>query len=107
MAIGNGDHLKDADFAAIFERDILTIKRDLQELRSNGVDIHSEKKRGTFLANAIEPSMIRELITQFLASRSGGGSTDKTTSLLVKLLKERALSRSSLSSIHNPRIPRF
>lgn len=92
MAIDNSGHLKDADFAAIFDRDIPTIKRDLQELRSYGIDIHSEKKRGICLANAIEPAVIRGLTAQFLAICSNGGSTDKATSLLVKQLKERALS---------------
>jgi predicted DNA-binding transcriptional regulator YafY len=40
MALNNTKAMKDADFAVIFKRDIPTIKRDMQELRSLGISIH-------------------------------------------------------------------
>jgi predicted DNA-binding transcriptional regulator YafY len=45
-AFNNHTGLKDTDFAVMFDRDIPTIKRDMQELRSLGIDVHSEPSRG-------------------------------------------------------------
>jgi predicted DNA-binding transcriptional regulator YafY len=92
MAIDNTEHLKDADFAVLFNRDIPTIKRDMQELRASGIDVHSEKKRGVCLTGAIDPPMVAELIIQYMGISGARSGADKATSLLVKALREKALS---------------
>jgi predicted DNA-binding transcriptional regulator YafY len=93
IALNNTEGLKDADFAVIFDRDIPTIKRDMQELRSLGINIHSEKKQGICVAGQMEPELLRELITQYTGICNSASGIDKATALLVKMQKEKALHR--------------
>lgn len=92
LALENSDGLKDSDFAVLYRRDIPTIKRDMQELRKCGVDVHSQKKRGICVAGSIHPSILREFIAQYLGICTATSGTDKATALLVRKLRARALS---------------
>jgi predicted DNA-binding transcriptional regulator YafY len=92
LAVANTDRLKDADFAVIFGRDIPTIKRDMQELRSIGIPIHSEKSRGLCLDGKVEAKLIRELVLQYMGICNSTSGFDKATTLLVKKQKVKALS---------------
>jgi predicted DNA-binding transcriptional regulator YafY len=92
LAIMNTEALKDADFAVIFDRDIPTIKRDMQELRSLGIPIHSEKKRGLCLDGRMDPRLIRELVLQYMGICNSTSGFDKATTLFVKKQKLQALS---------------
>jgi predicted DNA-binding transcriptional regulator YafY len=92
LAIMNADALKDADFAVIFGRDIPTIKRDMQELRSLGIPIHSEKKRGLCLDGKMDARLIRELVLQYMGICNSTSGFDKATTLLVRKQKQQALS---------------
>ncbi len=91
MAINNTERLKDVDFAVIFNRDVPTIKRDMQELRSLGITIHSERSRGVCVGGKVEGRLLRELILQYLGICNSTSGIDKATSLLVKKHRERAL----------------
>ncbi len=91
MAIHNTERLRDVDFSVIFGRDIPTIKRDMQELRSLGITIHSVKSRGICIGGRLEPRFLRELILQYLGICNSAAGIDKATTLLVKKHKERAL----------------
>jgi predicted DNA-binding transcriptional regulator YafY len=91
LALDNPEVLKDTDFSVLFERDIPTIKRDMQDLRAYGVDIHSEKKRGICVTSAIEQSRLRDLIAQYLGICNASSGADKATGLLVKQLRAKAL----------------
>jgi predicted DNA-binding transcriptional regulator YafY len=93
MAIGNAERLKDVDFALILKRDIPTIKRDMQELRGLGVQIHSEKAKGLCLGENMDPKLLRELILQYLGICTSARGIDKATTLLVKKHKDGALQR--------------
>src|SRR5512140_654065 len=92
LALDNQKGLKDCDFSILFKRDIPTIKRDMQELREYGVDIHSEKKRGICVSGTLDQSRLRELIVQYLGMCSAASGADKATALLVRQLKAKALS---------------
>lgn len=46
LVLANPDKYQIYDFEELYEVNDLTIKRDLQELRSLGIDIHSEGKKG-------------------------------------------------------------
>jgi len=92
LAVDNPQCLKDADFAVLFERDIPTIKRDMQELRGLGIPIHSEKKRGICVDGKMEPALLRELILQYMGICNSTSGFDKATRLLVKKMKQSALS---------------
>ncbi|HTY59723.1 MAG TPA: WYL domain-containing protein [Bacteroidota bacterium] len=91
LTIMNTDGLKDADFAVIFERDIPTIKRDMQELRGLGIPIHSEKKKGLCLDGKMEPGLIRELVLQYMGICNSMSGFDRATTLLVKKQRHQAL----------------
>ena len=93
LAINNPTGLKDTDFAVMFNRDIPTIKRDMQELRSLGIDVHSERAKGICLTGRLEPKILREMILQYLGICNSASGVDKATALLVKQLKEKALSQ--------------
>lgn len=92
IAVENPEAWKPVDLSEIYECEELTIKRDLKELRSYGFDLHSEKRRGVRLAAPLDARKTKELIVQYLGLSSSDYSIDKATSLMVKKLKERALS---------------
>lgn len=92
LAIMNTDALNDADFAVMFGRDIPTIKRDMQELRSLGIQIHSEKKRGLCLDGKMDARLLRELLLQYMGICNSTRGFDKATTLLVKKQRHQALS---------------
>ncbi len=86
-----GMPLKTFDLADMFQVEELTIKRDLQDLRASGIKIHSEKKRGVNLYGILDEKKLRELIQQYSALTSAESVVEKSTSLLVKRLGEKAL----------------
>ncbi|RPH36401.1 WYL domain-containing protein, partial [bacterium] len=90
-SLDNSTALKDCDCSVLFKRDIPTIKRDMQDLRKYGVDIHSEKKRGICVTGPIEQSRLRDLIVQYLGICNAASGADKATALLVRQLKAKAL----------------
>jgi predicted DNA-binding transcriptional regulator YafY len=83
--------LKTFDLADMFGVEELTIKRDLQDLRSSGIDIHSEKKYGVRLSRKLDDNKIRELIQQYSVLNSTDKHIEKSTGLLVTRLGEKAL----------------
>jgi predicted DNA-binding transcriptional regulator YafY len=86
-----GMPLKTFDLADMFRVEELTIKRDLQDLRASGIKIHSEKKRGVNIYGILDEKKLRELIHQYSALTSAESGVEKSTSLLVKRLGEKAL----------------
>lgn len=83
--------LKTFDLADMFGVEELTIKRDLQDLRSAGIDIHSEKKHGVRLSRRLDENKIRELIQQYSVLNAADKHIEKSTGLLVNRLGEKAL----------------
>lgn len=80
------------DFADMFGVEELTIKRDLKDLRSNGLAIHSQKGKGVVINKKPEMYRIRDFIKQYSALITSDNFVEKSTSLLVSKLKEYALS---------------
>jgi predicted DNA-binding transcriptional regulator YafY len=70
----------------------LTIKRDLQELRSNGIDIHSSGRNGIEIQNKLNSEKLKELLIQYLGLCYSLNSYDKPVALMIKKLKDKALS---------------
>jgi predicted DNA-binding transcriptional regulator YafY len=92
VAVHNPDHLRDLDLAVMFGRDIPTIKRDMQELRRQGLDVHSTKKRGICVTGTIDPKTLREYIMMYMGLSNAAHGVDRATSLMIKKLKEKSLS---------------
>lgn len=92
IAIENPEALKPVDLSEHYGCEELTIKRDLQELRGYGFDLHSEKKRGVRLGAQLDPKQLKELIVQYIGLSNSDYAIDRATSLMVKKLREKALS---------------
>jgi len=83
--------LKTFDLAEMFGVEELTIKRDLKELRSAGIDIHSEKRRGVTVSRKIDDFTLKEFIGYYHALCYAGSLPVRATSLLLKKLDEKGL----------------
>jgi len=83
--------LKTEDLAEMFGVEGLTIKRDMQELRSAGIDIHSEKRRGVCVGKIIDTKKLKEYVGYFSALCNAGSMPSRATSLLLKKLSEKGL----------------
>lgn len=91
LSIDHKSALKPVDLAVMFNCEELTIKRDLQELRSYGIDIHSVPKKGVCLDNSIDQQKLKALVTQYIGLSNSEVTFDKATTLLVKRQKLKAI----------------
>ncbi len=82
--------MRSADLAYIFKVEELTIMRDLQQLRTMGIDIHSTKKHGVCINNRLDDFKLLELIQQYSSLSDSSLYADKSTKLLVNRLGEKS-----------------
>ncbi len=80
------------DLADLFGVEELTIKRDLKDIRSEGIDIHSVRGKGVCLSSILQDEKLKELIQQYTALAISYEAVDKSTGLMVNRLREKALS---------------
>lgn len=80
------------DLAEYFQVEELTIKRDLQDLRSYGIDIHSHKKNGVCLDDELPKEKLVDIILHYVGLNHNDYALDKSTSLLVEKKGKDALS---------------
>lgn len=80
------------DLADYFHVEELTIKRDLQDLRSYGIDIHSNKKNGVCLEAKLPKEKLVDIILHYVGLNHNDYALDKSTSLLVEKRGINALS---------------
>ena len=78
------------DLAFRFNCEALTIKRDMQALRSMGIPIHSEGKKGVTLDNPPKDERIIELLENYFAVTVNEHGFNKATALLVRKLKQNS-----------------
>jgi predicted DNA-binding transcriptional regulator YafY len=79
------------DFEEMFGVNDLTIKRDLQELRSLGIDIHSEGKKGITVFNKITADQIKSIIPQYIGIAVNQNSYDQATNLFISKLGAKSI----------------
>lgn len=79
------------DLAAKFNISEITVKRDLQEIRGMGIDIHSSGKKGINIFTPLNDEMIKLLIAQYTGIISYQNLIDKSVSLLVSKSGIRSL----------------
>lgn len=91
LCIDGRTMLKPVDLATMFHCEELTIKRDLQDLRSYGIDIHSVTRKGVCLESPLDSKQLRELIIQYIGISNGENTFDKATTLMVRRQKQNAL----------------
>lgn len=80
------------DLAEFFGVEELTIKRDLSELRSYGIDIHSTKREGVCVHTEFSKQKLVDIILDYTSLNHNDYALDKSTSLLVEKLGTNALS---------------
>ncbi|MCX7877800.1 MAG: WYL domain-containing transcriptional regulator [Ignavibacteria bacterium] len=84
------------DLADIFNVEELTIRRDMRDLRSFGIMVHSTKRNGVCLTGNLNEDKLSELITQYMALCTTPAFVEKSTSLLIKRLGEKSLANITL-----------
>ena len=72
------------DLAEYFQVEELTIKRDLQDLRSYGIDIHSHKKNGICIESELPKEKLVDIILHYVGLNHNDYALDRSTSLLVE-----------------------
>jgi len=80
------------DFEEMYGVNDLTIKRDLQELRSFGIDIHSEGKKGINITSLIPNEILKSIIPQYIGIAVNQNSFDQATSLFISKLGSKSIS---------------
>lgn len=69
----------------------LTIKRDLQELRGLGIDIHSLGKKGINITSRIPNEILKSIIPQYIGIAVNQSSYDSATNLFISRLGENSI----------------
>lgn len=90
-ALSSDERFTTMDLAAEYNVEELTIKRDLAELRSRGIDIHSLKKSGIKILNPIKKDTLKEFILEYIGFSYSEDYPDKSTTILIQKLGEKAL----------------
>lgn len=80
------------DLEEMFGVNDLTIKRDLQELRSFGIDIHSEGKKGINITSKIPNEILKAIIPQYIGIAVNQSSYDQATNLFISKLGPKSIS---------------
>ena len=76
------------DFEELYSVNDLTIKRDLQELRFLGIDIHSEGKKGINITSKIPNTILKSIIPQqYIGIAVHQSSYDQATNLFINKLE--------------------
>jgi predicted DNA-binding transcriptional regulator YafY len=92
LVLNNPGKYKLYDFEEMFGVNDLTIKRDLQELRSLGIDIHSEGKKGIVVSSRISKEILKEIIPQYIGIAVNRNSYDQATNLFISKQAHRSIS---------------
>jgi predicted DNA-binding transcriptional regulator YafY len=91
LCMDGGTLLKTVDLAEMFGCEELTVKRDLQDLRSYGIDIHSVPRKGVRLTAPPDAGKLKALVIQYLGLCTSEHTFDRATALMIRRLREVAL----------------
>ena len=86
----SGDRIDIADAADIFGCEQVTIKRDLADIRSYGIDIHSNAKKGIIIDEPLDEEQVRQILSQYLYAFVSK-EYDKSFNLLLNKLKQNSI----------------
>jgi predicted DNA-binding transcriptional regulator YafY len=81
-----------SDFEELFDVNELTIKRDLRELRSLGIDIHSKKGKGISVFSKIPDEVVKNIITEYIGLAANHSSYNQASYLLYQKVKSQSIS---------------
>ncbi len=89
-------YYKTFDLANIFDCDDITIKRDLKELRSLGISIHSVPKKGIVVENQLSEIIMEQLVNQFSIYTYLQKEFNKANHFLITKLQQYAVAYLSI-----------
>lgn len=92
LVLANPGKYQIYDFEEMYDVNDLTIKRDLQELRSLGIDIHSEGKKGINVYSKIPNDVLKGIIPQYIGIAVNQSSYDQATNLIISKLGPKSIS---------------
>ncbi|HOJ19772.1 MAG TPA: WYL domain-containing transcriptional regulator [Ignavibacteriaceae bacterium] len=92
LVLANPGKYQVFDFEELYGVNDLTIKRDLQELRSLGIDIHSEGKKGINVYSKIPNEILKGIIPQYIGIAVNQSSYDQATNLIISKLGPKSIS---------------
>ncbi len=92
LVLANPGKYQIYDFEDMYDVNDLTIKRDLQELRSLGIDIHSEGKKGINVYSKIPNEVLKGIIPQYIGIAVNQSSYDQATNLIISKLGPKSIS---------------
>jgi len=92
LVLANPGKYQIFDFEELYGVNDLTIKRDLQELRSLGIAIHSEGKKGINVCSKITNDILKGIIPQYIGIAVNLSSYDKATNLIISKLGPKSIS---------------
>lgn len=79
------------DFSVKYNVDEVTIKRDLNDLRSQGIAIHSKKNRGVYFQSKLTDAQLSYLFLQYISIIQTNCFIQKSASNLISIYKNDAL----------------
>lgn len=91
LVISSPSKYQIADLAEQYNVDDLTIKRDLQDLRSLGIDIHSNRKNGVSIYNSISNETLKTIIHQYISIAINQNAFDQATNLFLSKIGINAI----------------
>ena len=91
LTINSPSKYKITDFEDLYDVNSLTIKRDLQELRSMGIDIHSKRNKGISVFPDIKDEVIKNIIINYISISINQSSYDKATNFLISQHHSKAI----------------
>lgn len=83
LVISSPSKYQIGELAELYNVDDLTIKRDLQDLRSLGIDIHSNRKKGISIYNSISNESLKTIIHQYISIAINHNTFDQATNLFI------------------------
>ncbi|MCE1189313.1 MAG: WYL domain-containing protein [Ignavibacteria bacterium] len=79
------------DLEDIFDCTSITIKRDLSDIRSLGITIHSIPRKGVAITSGLTPDLVKQLLSEYALTSRTGGTLVTAAGLLAGALHEKAL----------------
>lgn len=96
MAVAEPSRYTLGDFANIFRIDEEMLKKDLQALRSAGIDIHKLKKGGVVIENKPEEAVLQDMLIKYVAYTN---TDDKTVAFVKQSVRRKNLNIVSIYTI--------
>ncbi|MDF1612356.1 helix-turn-helix transcriptional regulator [Stygiobacter electus] len=91
LVISSPSKYQIGELAELYNVDDLTIKRDLQDLRSLGIDIHSNRKKGISIYNSISNESLKTIIHQYISIAINHNTFDQATNLFINKVGTNAI----------------